>query len=179
MELQDIKTPYDILEYMDNIRYGYIDIYGEEHINTLKGLRRIYRVSSLEETIQRKIGACLEQTILMSYLLDRLNIPNKMFCTRIYEPDNFDDLDADEHTHCFVLYYLDDKVHHLEHPDGDYKGIHTYNTEEEAIYKTNKRYEDMVGGKTRQITQFTSVEPGISFKEFNNYINSLDRQKEK
>ena len=104
MELQDIKTPYDILEYMDNIRYGYIDIYGEEHINTLKGLRRIYRVSSLEETIQRKIGACLEQTILMSYLLDRLNIPNKMFCTRIYEPDNFDDLDADEHTHCFVLY---------------------------------------------------------------------------
>ena len=42
-----------------------------------------------------------------------------------------------------------------------------------------KRYEDMVGGKTRQITQFTSVEPGMSFKEFNNYINSLDRQKEK
>ena len=176
MEIKDIKTPDDILEFMDNIRYGWLDIYGNEHINNNEGLRRLYRVSTIEETLEHKLGSCLEQTILMSYLLDKLNIPNKMFCTRVYEPDDYDDLDADEHSHCFVLYYLDDKVYNIEHPDSTRVGIHEYNSEEEAIKKINTYYENMYKGVARPVTQFYEATPNISFKEFNNYINSLDRK---
>ena len=180
MEIKDIKTPNDILTFMDeNIQYGWVDINGEKHINTLHNVRRLYKVLSIEETLKYGVGTCLEQVILMSYLLDRLNIPNKMFCTRIYEPDDFDDLDADEHTHCFVLYYLDNKVVHLEHPDGDYKGLHIYDNEEIAIRETNKHYEELAGGKSRAITEFYEAIPGMSFKDFNNYVNSLDKGKRK
>ena len=116
-ELSDIKTPEDILLFMDNINYGYIDINNEVHYDSLKGFRKIYRTASIKEILDKKVGTCIEQVLLMKYLLDKINIKNKMFCTRIYEPNNFNDLDADEHMHCFILYYIGDKVYHIEHPN--------------------------------------------------------------
>ena len=32
----------------------------------------------------------------------------------------------------------------------------------------------MADGKSRPVTEFFEVEPGLSFKEFNEYINNLD-----
>lgn len=34
--MDNIKIPQDILKFMDNIEYGYMDIYGNKHINSLK-----------------------------------------------------------------------------------------------------------------------------------------------
>lgn len=120
----NIKTPSDILNYMDNIEYGYIGLNGEKHINSLKGFRKNYRTLSIEQILEYKIGTCIEQVLLMHELLNTLNIKNKMFCTRIYECGEIND-DQDEHLHCFILYYNET----------------------------------------------------LSFKEFNDYINSLDIKK--
>ena len=178
MTINDIKTPEDILEFMnENIRYGWLDINGEEHINTMKEFRRLYRTSSIDECLEHRLGVCTEQVFLMHKLLDKINIPNKMFCTRIYESENFNDLDSDEHMHCFVLYYLDDKVYQLEHPNFERIGIYEFNSEEEAINEINKIYINMSGGYPRPVTEFFEVKEGLSFKEFNNYINSLDNKK--
>ena len=81
MEMKDIKTPHDILKFMqDNIKYGWLDTNNEEHIGNMKGFRTLYRTSSLEETLHHGIGTCIEQVFLMNYLLKELNIPTKMFC---------------------------------------------------------------------------------------------------
>lgn len=175
MKIENIKTPEDILEFMkSNIKYGWLDVNNEEHIGNMKGFRKLYRTSSLEETLQHKIGTCIEQVYLMKTLLDGINISSKMFCTRIYEGEDFNDLDADEHMHCFVLYYINDKVYQIEHPNWERIGIYKFETEEEAINKINDYYIKIAGGHARPITQFYEVEPNISFKHFNNYINSLD-----
>ena len=79
--------------------------------------------------------------------------------------------------HCFVLYYLDDKVYQLEHPNFERIGIYEFNSEEEAINEINKIYINMSGGYPRPVTEFFEVKEGLSFKEFNNYINSLDNKK--
>ncbi len=176
MTINDIKTPEDILEFMnENIRYGWLDINGKEHIKTMKEFRRLYRTSSIDECLEHKLGVCTEQVYLMHILLDKINIPNKMFCTRIYESEDFNDLDSDEHMHCFVLYYLNDKVYQIEHPNFERVGIYEFNSEEEAINEINKIYVEMSGGYPRPVTEFFNVEEGLSFKEFNNYINSLDK----
>ena len=178
MTINDIKTPEDILDFMnEHIRYGWLDINGEEHINTMKEFRRIYRTSSIDECLEHRLGVCTEQVYLMHILLDKINIPNKMFCTRIYESEDFNDLDSDEHMHCFVLYYLGDKVYQLEHPNFERIGIYEFNSEEEAINEINKIYINMSGGYPRPVTEFFEVKEGLSFKEFNNYINSLDNKK--
>ena len=109
----------------------------------------------------------------MHYLLDKLKIKNKMFCTRVYESGDVDS-EKEEHMHCFILYYDSFGVHQIEHPNGERKGIYHFKDEEEAIRKINIIYVDMVDGISRPVTEFFTVEPGLSFKEFNDYINSLD-----
>ena len=178
MKIENIKKPLDILMFMyENINYGWIDINDEVHINNMKGFRKLYKTSSIEETLKRKVGTCIEQVYLMHTLLDNINMPNKMFCTRIYEDENFNDLDSDEHMHCFVLYYDNGKVYQIEHPNRDRMGIHKFDSEEEAISKINKYYIELSGGYARPVTEFYEVEEGLSFKEFNNYINKLDKEK--
>ena len=180
MNIDNIKTPEDILEFMkSNIKYGWLDVNNEEHIGNMKNFRKLYRTSSLEETLSYNIGTCIEQVYLMHTLLDKLNIPNKMFCTRIYEGEDFNDFDSDEHMHCFVLFERNDKVYQLEHPNWERVGIYEFNNEQEAIISINDYYIDMAGGKARPVTQFYDVEKGLSFKEFNLYINSLDSTKVK
>ncbi len=177
MRIDDIKSPQDILEFMkSNIKYGWLDINGETHIKNMKDFRRLYRTSTLEETLSYGIGTCIEQVNLMSSLLNELNIPNKMFCTRIYEGKDFNNLEAEEHMHCFVLYYLNDKVYQIEHPNLKKIGIYEFDSEEKAIDEINNYYVKMSGGKSRPVTEFFEVEPNLSFKEFNNYINELDQK---
>lgn len=175
----NIKTPSDILNYMDNIEYGYIGLNGEKHINSLKGSRKNYRTLSIEQILEYKIGTCIEQVLLMHELLNTLNtlnIKNKMFCTRIYECGEIND-DQDEHLHCFILYYNETGVHQIEHPNGERKGIYDFTDENNAIEEINKIYIEMSGGVSRPVTEYFDVKPGLSFKEFNDYINSLDIKK--
>ncbi|MDD3340843.1 MAG: AAA family ATPase [Bacilli bacterium] len=177
IKLEEIKKPEDILQYMkDNIEYGWLDSNGEEHIGNMKGFRTLYRTSSLETILKHKLGTCIEQVWLMKYLFDKLQIPSKMFCTRIYEGKDFNKLEEEEHMHCFLLYYVNDKVYHMEHPNFKCIGIYEYNKEEEAIQKINAYYEEMSGSTARPVTEFFTVEPNLTFKEFNMYINHLDEK---
>ena len=176
MKIDDIKTPEDILGFMkENIKYGWLDINNEEHIGNMKNFRKLYRTSTLEEILTHKIGTCIEQVYLMKLLLDKINIPSKMYCTRIYEGKDFNDLEADEHMHCFVLYYQNNKIYQIEHPNWERIGIYEFEKEETAIKEINDYYINMSGGIPRPITEFFEVPPHITFKEFNNYINSLDK----
>ena len=168
-----IKTPKDILKFMDNIEYGYIDLLGVKHVNNLKGFRTNYRTLSIEQVLKYKIGTCIEQVLLMHKLLDDLNVPNKMFCTRIYESGEID-ADKDEHMHCFLLYYDNDGVHQIEHPNIDRKGIYDFKDEVTAIDEINKIYIEMSGEIPRPVTEYYDVLAGLTFKEFNDYINGLD-----
>lgn len=113
----------------------------------------------------------------MHHLLDSINIPNKMFCTRIYESGEID-AEQEEHMHCFILYYDEEGIHQIEHPNEDRKGIYDFKDETTAIEEINKIYVEMSGGIPRPVTEYYEVEPGlISFKEFNDYINNLDNYK--
>lgn len=171
--MDNIKSPEDILLFLDNIEYGYIDIFNNMHVNSLDGFRKNYRSMSIEEVLEYKLGTCIEQVYLTHYLLDKINIKNKMFCTRVYENGDISDTE-DEHLHCFILYYDIMGVHQLEHANSENRGIHDFVSEEEALSKINKLYEDMVNGVSRPITEFFEVIPNQSFKDFNNYINRLD-----
>lgn len=178
MKIEDIKSPQDILTFMnENIEYGWLDKENNKHIKTMKNFRKLYKTSSIKETLENGVGCCIEQVYLTHCLLDKLNIKNKMFCCRIYEPDNYNNLEEDEHMHCFILYYQNNKVYQIEHPNFHRIGIYEFNSEKDAINTIVSYYINLSGGKERPTTQFYDVPVGISFKEFNNYINSLDVKK--
>ena len=165
----------DVLTFMKNhIRYGWMDINGKIHIGNMKSFRSLYRTLSIDEILKYGIGTCIEQVNLMHYLLNKINIKNKMFVTRIYEPNDFNKLDEEEHMHCFILCYIGNKVYHIEHPNWYKMGIYEYKSEKEAVKKINSYYVELSGGTSRPVTEFYKVNPNISFREFNSYINNLD-----
>lgn len=177
MEIDNIKTPEDILQYFEeHIRYGWLDLNKEKHIMTMKDYRKLYRTVTIEETIKYGLGVCVEQVHLMHYLFDKINIPNKMFCCRIYEPDEYNNLEEEEHMHCFLLYYVNGKVYHMEHPNFNRTGIYEYNSEEEAISSIVNYYIELRGGKESPTKEFFDVPVGLTFQEFNAYINNLGTQ---
>ena len=171
-----IHNPYDILCFMDNIKYGYIDLLGKKHINNLKGFRTNYKTLSIDQILENRIGTCIEQVLLMHKLLNDLNVPNKMFCTRIYESGSMDP-EAEEHMHCFILYADKTGTHQIEHPDAERKGIYDFKDEAEAVQSISGIYQSMSGGIERIVTEYFEVKPGLSFKKFNDYINGLDSYK--
>lgn len=172
MKLDEIKTPEDVYEWVDeNIQYGWLDAEGTKHIGEMKNFRKLYRTMSMEEIFEHKVGTCVEQVALMKFLLDKINVKNKLFCCRIYEPDDYGNLEEDEHMHCFVLFYRDGKVYHIEHPNFEKKGIYEYDSENAAIKAIVDYYIELRGGKESPTTRFYEVPQGMSFKEFNAYIN--------
>ena len=174
MEINKIKNSQDIYKFMtDNIEYGWIDINGNIHLNTMKEFRKLYRTMSINEILKYKIGTCIDQVNLIHYLLNKINIKNKMYCCRIFEPDDYGNLEEEEHMHCFVLYYENNKVYHMEHPNFKNKGIYEYNSEEDAIKTIVEYYIKLRGGKDSPTKEFFDVPEGISFKEFNKYINHV------
>lgn len=174
MKFNNLKNPQDVYEFLDNnIEYGWIDVFGNKHLNTMKEFRRIYRTMSIDEILEHKIGTCIEQVNLMHYLLNRINIKNKMFCCRIFEPDDYGNLEEEEHMHCFILFYQNNKVYHMEHPNFNKKGIYEYDSESDAIRKIVGYYIELRGGKDSPTKEFFEVPVGISFREFNKYINHV------
>lgn len=173
--ISKIKNIDDVLLFMkNNIRYGWLDTNGEVHIGNMKNFRKLYKTMTINEILKYGIGTCIDQVNLMNYILNNIGIKNKMFATRIYEPNTFDNLDAKEHMHCFVLCYADNKVYHIEHPNWNKIGIYEYKSEDEALKTINKYYVNLSNGILRPITEFYEVKPNISFKEFNSYINNLN-----
>ena len=167
----NIETPEDILNFMDNIDYGYIDLMGNKHINTLQDYETNYRTLSIEQILKNNIGTCIEQVSLMHTLLNKLNIPSKMFCIR--------GIGEKEYTHCVVLYYDENGVHQIEHPHGDRKGIYHFKDEQTALNEINKVYTKMYNGIQKPTVEYDYIAPGLSIKEFNEYIDSLEEKKEK
>ena len=178
MTFSAIKTPKDVLEFIrTNIKYGWLDYMDKEHVGDMIGFRACYRTSSLEEVLEHKMGSCIEQTYLMKYLLDRLDIPCRMFCIREYEADN-NVTRFNVYMHCFILYSLNGKVYHIENCNLTKLGIYEYSSYEEAINSISKFFIMVSDGRWSMVTEFFDVPYGMSFKELNRYMNDLDLDKE-
>ena len=178
MTFSAIKTPKDVLEFIrTNIKYGWLDYMDKEHVGDMIGFRACYRTSSLEEVLEHKMGSCIEQTYLMKYLLDRLDIPCRMFCIREYEADN-NVTRFNVYMHCFILYSLNGKVYHIENCNLTKLGIYEYSSYEEAINSISKFFIMVSDGRWSMVTEFFDVPYGMSFKGLNRYMNDLDLDKE-
>ncbi len=166
----DIKNQNELMNYMDmNISYGWIDKSGEKHVNTLDGFRESYRTSSIDESLEYKVGTCIEQAAIIKSFFDKIGLENKMYCFRRYETtENFD---KEVKMHCFVLFRYQDNWYHFEHSNSDNKGIHKYNSIEDAIKKEIERHEKT---DIRELTEIPSIPSGLTFKEFNQYVNNFE-----
>lgn len=157
------------------IRYGCVDVDGIEHIDSLGGadFREKFRTLGLEESLKRRIGACIEQANITKYLFDEVGIKSRMFCTRGYNGEHQAPNDL-YLIHCYVLGYFGNSVLNIEHSDSEKRGIYVYQSAEAAIYETHKMFSDKFmshGATSITLNEYTQLIPGgLSFLEVNSYI---------
>lgn len=174
MTFEEIKTPEELMKYMDdNIQYGWIDQFGNKHINELKGLRENYRIISLEDMIKEGVGTCIEQANMIKTALENMGYETKVFCHRSSESEL---ITADDvHMHCLVYFKNNNKWYHFEHSNQSNRGIHEYDSLEEGVAARVKHFEDK--GEVRKMTEIPYIPVGSTFEEFNQFVNQFDEFK--
>lgn len=173
---EKVSTPQELMDFMNiNIEYGWVDNKNNLHINNLKGFRENYRISSIDEMKNTGLGTCIEQAKMIKTFFDKMGIENKLYCHRSYETEvNFD---KEVRMHCFVLFNYNNCWYHFEHSNRPKRGIHKYNSVEDAIKNITDGFEEH--GDIRKLTEIDSIPDGLTFCEFNNYVNEFDKGKKK
>lgn len=158
------------MDYMNiNIEYGWLDKENKKHLNTIKGFRENYQTTSLQKVLESGIANCIEQAKLIKTFFDKMNIENKMYCYRSYETaENFD---KEVRMHCFVIYKYQDNWYHFEHANEPERGITKYETLTADLKQITSGYEK---NDIRKLTEIPDIPEGLSFKEFNNYVNHFE-----
>lgn len=172
-KFEDLKSYSQLMDYMDtNIEYGWIDKFGEKHLNNLKNFREIYRISSIDEIIQMGLGTCIEQAKLIKYFFDKIGLENKLYCYRKFETEK--NYDKQVKMHCFVLFFDKDNWYRFEHAIPDIRGIHKYDSLEDAIKAEIDRHED---SDIRKLVEIPDIPDGLTFMQFNQFLNTYESQK--
>jgi len=180
--IAELRRPEDIMCFLDGfIRYGCIDVDGVEHVNSLGGkdFRVKFRTLGLEDSLQYRIGACIEQANITKYLLNQMDVKSRTFCTRGYNDAHPapDDLYL---IHCYVLARFGDKVLNIEHSDSEKRGIYVYYSAEEAIRETHRIFSNkfiLNGAVSTTLDEYEDFIPGgLSFHEVNQYISRVTLQ---
>lgn len=176
MTFNDINNPRELMDFMNiNIEYGWIDKFGDKHLNNLKGFRENYRISSINEILETGLGTCIEQAKLIKFFFDKVGLENNLYCHRSYETE--ENFDKEVRMHCFVLFKYNDSWYHFEHSNRPKRGIHKYESIEKAIEEITSGFEEH--GDIRKLTEIDSIPDNLTFKEFNNFVNEFDNSKNK
>lgn len=174
-EFLKLQTANELMDFMNkNVTYGWVDCNQGFHFNNLKGFRENYRISSIDEILKSGLGTCIEQAKLIKSFFDKICLENRIYCHRRYETE--ENLDTEVRMHCFVLFKYNDCWYHFEHSNRPKRGIHRYESIESAI-------EDLTSGfnenDIRKLTEISEIPDGLTFKEFNEYVNQFDKENTK
>lgn len=143
MKFEEIKTPEQLLKYMDeNINYGFVDNdlkkYGpwdEEEFQ--EGCRTKWHLSSPTRLIEVGYGHCWDQ----------VELEREWFLSHEYKVKTFYiwfelPYENEYSTHTYLVFENDNKFYYFEHSDFNNRGIYEFRSYEEAIdYQKSKHIE--------------------------------------
>ena len=128
--INDIKSPDELLEYMDNIAYGFVGKNGKKYYDMYSDEWNDWSneciVQTGEEVLESKTGTCWDQVELERYLFEKENVPFKTYFIVHYDSNKCP-------SHTFLIYESDGNFYWFEHSWELYRGIHVFKSELEAI----------------------------------------------
>ena len=182
----EIKNPNQLLEFMNNITYGFIGKNGKKYTDMQSQEWNDWHeqcfVQNGEEVLKSKIGTCWDQVELERLWFEKNNYKFKTIYMW-FEVNRENDLP----THTFLIYEDNNKWYWFEHAFEMYKGIHEFNSEEEAIkYVKEKQCEyashNNSGFKDRdeytlECYEYNKPPDNLGVDEYTNYVTSGNKIK--
>lgn len=160
-----IKTPQDILDYMDaNFMYAWLDEKNEKN-KTNEGFARRYHVASVNEVLKLSFGTEIEYSKFVITTLRKIGYDGSIFA------NVGTDRDKSFLSHIFVLFNDDesDKVYYFELPSSANEGIYEF-----ASYKEFMDYYASKVDKNSRLYEMANIPDGVTYRELMDYICSQE-----
>lgn len=153
----------EILNLMDNIKYGWIDKNNITHSKINELFKENYKLQSSTEILKSKVGVCWDQVELERYYFKpNQNNIKTYFIMYINDKDN--------PTHTFLTYEKDNKYYWFEHAWEQYKGIHEYISQEEMLkdikIKFRNKYLEKNTNNNIYLYKYNKPQQKLSVQEF-------------
>lgn len=175
MEYELLKTPEDLLKFMDCINYGFVDAdgvkYGTFDEDAFEENVLIkWKLSSPERLLDVKYGHCFDQVELERDWFTKHNYNFKTYYIMFLF-----DYPNEYTTHTFLIYEQNNKWWIFEHSDGFERGIVAFHSLDDALkYKMerhiehNKRYNKVGLEEIKCLHVYEYDKPlyGATFREF-------------
>jgi len=156
-----------ILEKMKDINYGFVDnnknIYPDNEENWNK-YGKDYILQSPETLLNSKHGVCWDQVELERYYLEKNNIKFSSYFIVNYDNKIFP-------THTFIIVKNKDKLFWIEYSWKPHRGIHEYNTLNDALKDIKNKFDEMIKSKYNINNNETII---YEYKKPNYNISSIE-----
>ena len=123
----------ELLKSMESIKYGWKDKNGNIHLDVDDTFSEDYVLESPEEVFNNKVGVCWDQVEYERKYFDDNNISYNTYFIVHYDNDRCP-------THTFLIYNMNNKYYWFEHSWEIHRGIHEYNSEEEALKDIKNKF---------------------------------------
>jgi hypothetical protein len=139
-KFEDIKSPEELLVYMENIKYGYVGknnhkIYDYDDKDFDMDFEKEYYLQTPEQLLKSKHGVCWDQVELERDWFLKHHYDFKVFYLAFLK-----EAANNLPTHTFLTYKKNDKRYWFEHSFGDCKGIHEYENLKELMDDVKKKH---------------------------------------
>lgn len=151
--MEDINK---VMEYMEAINYGWFDINNQIHINTIENIQSLYRLSTIDEIMEHKVGICFDQVELERYFFD------KYYKTNSYA------IITNHMVHTFLTLEKDNRFIYFEHSSFKNKGIYYFDNIDELLTYVIKSFmnnQHIKNINKLKLVSYEAIKPMSTFEE--------------
>lgn len=123
---------FDIMNMMDDIDYGWVDIDGNKYIDDFEDFSSKYLLQTPNEVIKNKVGVCWDQVELERYYFKN-NYNVKTYFIVYYDGGKCP-------THTFLTFEKNNKYYWFEHSWQTFRGIHEYDNLESLLVDVRDKF---------------------------------------
>ena len=131
--MKNINNEFDIMNLMDEIEYGWMDVKGNKHTICDERFSDDYILQSPFEIEENKIGVCWDQVELERFYFDMIGVKTTTYFIVYYDNN-------DCPTHTFLTFEKNDEYYWFEHSWQKFKGIHKYFNLEELLLDVKNKF---------------------------------------
>ena len=136
---QKIKTPNELLMFMDKINYGYLSKSSKVYLNNDGDWYLEYILESTSDILTTMTGNCFDQTELERDWFTK----NNYYVETYFEMVNLNYKNAYP-THSFLIYKNNGNWYLFEHADYENKGIYEFTSKEELLIFQMNNYISLI-----------------------------------
>ena len=100
--MEQINNVIDLMNLLEDVEYGWMDINKNVYLNTEKGFKKKYCLSRPEEVIEKKVGTCYDQVELERKYFKDLGLTFNTYFMIYYDAKKL-------YTHTFLVYEENEK----------------------------------------------------------------------